>query len=150
MKENMVKRLDLFASVVLTVVLVLAPFSWAQPGPGRGGGMHYGMMWDAKTVETVKGEVTSVDKYTPGRGGQSYGLRLTLKTDKETLSVILGPAWYIEQQHFAVAPRDQVEIKGSRIPIQGQAAIIAAEVKKGNQMLRLRNDNGIPLWAGPR
>ena len=47
--------------------------------------------------------------------------RLTLKTEKETLHVILGPSWYIEQQHFAVAPKDQVEIKGSRIPIQGQS-----------------------------
>jgi len=112
--------------------------------------MHYGTMWDAKTVETVKGEVVSLDKYTPGKGGRSYGLRLTLKTDKETLPVILGPAWYIEQQPFAVAPKDQVEIKGSRIPIQGQATIIAAEVKKGDQILKLRDDKGIPLWVGPR
>jgi hypothetical protein len=144
------QRFFSLTGVVLTSIILLAVSSRAQPGPGRGGGMHYGMMWDAKTMETVTGEVVVVDKYTPGRGGQSYGLQLTLKTDKETVPVILGPAWYIDQQHFAVAYKDRVEIKGSRIPIQGQATIIAAEVTKDDQTLRLRDEKGIPLWAGLR
>jgi hypothetical protein len=132
--------------------LLLATAGWAQPGMGQGGGprVHYGTMWDAKTVATVNGEVVSVDKYVPGRGGTAYGLRLTLKTDKETLPVILGPAWYIEQQHFAVAPKDQVEIKGSQLSIQGQPTFIAQEVKKGDRVLKLRDDQGGPLWTGPR
>jgi hypothetical protein len=75
---------------------------------------------------------------------------LAVRTDRETLPIILGPAWYGDQQHFAVAPEDQVEIKGSRLSIQEQPTIIAAEVKRGNQILKLRNDNGIPLWAGAR
>lgn len=134
-------------------LVMLATSSWAQPGKGpggRGGGMHYGTMWDASSVTTVSGEVTAVEKYTPGRGGNSYGLQLTLKTDKETLPVILGPAWYIEQEHFAVAPKDRVEIKGSRMLIQGQPTIIAAEVKRGDKILNLRDDKGMPLWTGPR
>jgi len=139
--------------VIMGCLVMLAPNSWAQSGrgpDGRGGGIHYGTMWDASSVTTVAGEVTAVEKYTPGRGGSSYGLRLTIKTDKETLPIILGPAWYVEQQHFAVAPKEQVEIRGSRIPIQGQSTLIAAEVKKGDQMLKLRDDKGLPLWAGPR
>jgi len=43
-----------------------------------------------------------------------------------------------------------VEVKGSRISIQGQPTIIACEVKKGNNVLKLRDDRGMPLWAGPR
>jgi len=145
-------KLGLVILVIMGCLVMLTASSWAQPGsgPGRGGGMHYGTMWDAGAVTTVSGEVTAVEKYTPGRGGSSYGLRLTLKTDKETLPVILGPASYIEAQHFAVAPTDRVEIKGSRISIQGQPTIIAAAVKKGDQVLRLRDDQGLPLWAGPR
>ena len=74
--------------VIMGCLVMLAASSWAQPGKGqggRGGGMHYGTMWDASSVTTVSGEVTAVEKYTPGRGGSSYGLRLTMKTDKETL-----------------------------------------------------------------
>ena len=139
--------------VIMGCLVMLATSSWAQPGKGpggRGGGMHYGTMWDASSVTTVSGEVTAVEKYTPGRGGSSYGLQLTLKTDKETLPVILGPAWYIEKEHFAVAPKDRVEIQGSRMLIQGQPTIIAAEVKKGDKILKLRDDKGMPFWTGPR
>jgi hypothetical protein len=41
-------------------------------------------------------------------------------------------------------------VKGSRIIYNGKAAIIAAEVKKGDALLKLRDENGIPAWAGWR
>jgi len=146
------KKSKTLVSILGVVILFISVHSWAQPGMGPGGGprMHYGTMWDASAVTTVSGEVVSVDKYTPGRGGSSYGLRLTLKTDKETLPVIMGPAWHVEQQHFAIAPKDQVEVKGSRLSIQGQPTLIAQEVKKGGKVLRMRDDKGFPLWTGPR
>ena len=144
------KKFSLFLQIICMLSLLLVNASWAQPRMGQGGGMHYGTMWDANSVTTLAGEVTAVEKYTPGRGGSSYGLRLTVKTDKETLPVILGPGWYIEQQHFAFAPKDTVEVKGSRLLIQGQPTVIAAEVKKGGQTLKLRDDKGTPLWLGPR
>jgi hypothetical protein len=144
------KKFSLLPLVICMVSLLLVNASWAQPGMGQGGGVHFGTMWDANSVTTLAGVVTAVEKYTPGRGGSSYGLRLSVKTDKETLPVILGPAAYIDQQHFAIAPKDTVEVKGSRLTIQGQPTVIAAEVKKGGQTLKLRDDKGIPLWLGPR
>lgn len=134
-------------TLFLIGLLVLgAAGAWAQPG----GGMHYGTMWDANAVTTLTGEVTGVEKYTPGRGGSAYGLKLTVKTGQETIPVILGPGWYVEQQHFAFAPQDRLELKGSRLTIQGQPTMVAAEVKKGDKVLKLRDDRGLPLWAGPR
>lgn len=144
------RKFGILSRGICILVLFLVNASWAQSGMGRGGRVHYGMMWDANSVMTVAGEVTGVEKYTPGRGGSAYGLRLTLKTDKETLPVILGPAWYIEQQHFAIAPKDQVEVKGSHLLIQGQPTLIAQEVKKGDQVLKMRDDKGVPVWTGPR
>jgi hypothetical protein len=133
--------------------LLMAAAGWAQPGTGAGGGgprVHYGTMWEPKTVETLSGEIVAVDKYVPGRGGTSYGVRLSLKTEKETIPVVLGPARYIEEQHIKFEPKDKVEIKGSKMSIQGQPTIIAQEVKKGDQVLKLRDDKGAPLWTGPR
>jgi len=34
--------------------------------------------------------------------------------------------------------------------MMGQPAVIAAEVKKGDIVLKLRDDNGIPVWSGWR
>jgi len=94
--------------------------------------------------------VVGVDRYTPGKGGTGYGLRLTVQTDRETLSVILGPGWYMEKQDLKIAVKDRVEVKGSRVTIQGQPTILAAQVKKGGKSLELRDANGVPVWAGQR
>ncbi|MBI4794877.1 MAG: DNA-binding protein [Deltaproteobacteria bacterium] len=128
--------------------LALAANAWAQPaGPGAGKGamrQKAGMgMYDPKTVETVSGEVTQVQ--TMGR--RTRGVHLQVKTDKETLLVVLGPAQYLEQQKMTFAVGDKVEIKGSRIQHPQQAMLVAGEVKKGDQVLKLRDDQGKPLWS---
>ena len=135
--------------VIGILSFTLATAVWAQPGTGTGDSgprVHYGTMWDAKTVETLSGEVVAVEKYVPGRGGTSYGLRLSLKTEKGTIPVFLGPAWYIEEQRIKFAANDKIEVKGSKMSIQGQPTLIAAEVKKGDQVLKLRNADGVPFW----
>lgn len=122
---------------------------WRGSG-GWGMGSAYNRMYDPKTVETVKGEVVSIDRVTPMRGMRK-GIHITIKkADKETLSVHLGPSWYIENQDVKILPKDNVEIKGSRITFQGRPALIAAEVKKGDEVLKLRDENGIPLWSAWR
>ena len=45
---------------------------------------------------------------------------------------------------------DLVVVKGSRVTFAGNPAIIAAEVKKGDAVLKLRDENGFPAWAGWR
>jgi len=140
------KRIGVLCGIISVFVFALTV--WGQPtSAGDGSRTHYGKMWDARTVETLKGEVGAVEKYVPGRGGTVYGLRLTMKTESETVSVVLGPAWYIEAQHFKFEPKDTLEVNGSRMSIQGQPVIIAAEVKKGDKSLKLRNEAGSPLWS---
>lgn len=68
-----------------------------------------------------------------------------VKTDKEVISVHLGPGWYIDNQDTKIEPKDKVEVRGSRITFKRQQAIIAAEVKKGDKTLKLRDENGFPV-----
>jgi hypothetical protein len=98
-------------------------------------------------VETVSGEIVAVERVPAGRGG-SGGVHVTLKTDRETLPVHLGPAWYLDQQKVRFERLDHVEVEGSRISFEGKPAIIARQVKKGGATLILRNEEGIPAWAG--
>jgi hypothetical protein len=118
-------------------------------GGGWGPGTPYARMYNPQTVETVSGEVESVETLTPLKG-MADGIHLTVKTDKETISVHLGPSWYIENQDMEIAPADKLKVKGSRITHEGKAAIIAAEVEKGDEILRLRDASGIPAWSGWR
>ena len=154
-KENTMKRTRTALVILSLVGMVMAVNAFAQMGMHwRGGGgwgmsSQYGRMYDPKTIETISGEVERVDMITPMKG-MSGGVHLVVKTDKEPVSVHLGPAWYIENQDVKIQPKDKVEITGSRITFDGKPAIIAREVKKSDEVLILRDDNGYPVWSGWR
>ena len=103
--------------------------------------------YDPKTVETIQGKVLSVEKTTPAKN-RGYGVHLMLQTDKETVSVHLGPAWYIDKQTPHIEANDIITVTGSRVTVDGKPAIIAVQIKKGNETLKLRDENGIPAWRG--
>ena len=140
---------------LLVAGMVLPPAASAQRGMkwkgsgGWGSGTPYGRMYDPKTVETVSGEVASLAYLTPAKG-MGQGIHLLLKTDKETISVHLGPAWFIENQDIKIEKGNRIDVKGSRIMFEQKPAIIAAQVKKGDEILILRDDNGFPVWSGWR
>jgi hypothetical protein len=152
MEEPEMKKLGILAMVGL-IALIVVSGAWAQGGQGRGAGWGagdpYNRMYNPKTVETVSGEVVGMDKFTPGKG-VSYGVHLTLKTDKETIPVHLGPGWYVEQQEVKLAAGDKVEVTGSRVTYEGKPALIAGQVKKDGKTLQLRDANGVPAWSGQR
>jgi hypothetical protein len=152
-KEATMRR-TVIAGLVTALAFLLASTSvFAQPmkgwqgSGGWGQGATYNKMYNPATVETVTGEVVAVDKITPTKG-MSYGIHLKLKTDKETVSVHLGPGWYIERLDTKIEKGDTIQVTGSRVTFKGAPAIIAAQVKKGDAVLKLRDDNGFPVWAG--
>ena len=104
-------------------------------------------MYDPATVVTVSGVVESTDTVAAERG-MGYGVHLKLKTDKETVSVHLGPGWFMEKQETKIIVGDTIEVKGSRLTMENAPVIIAAEVRKGSSILKLRDENGVPVWAG--
>jgi hypothetical protein len=102
--------------------------------------------YDSKTVETLQGKVLSVEKMQQ----RGRGIHLMLQTDKETISVHLGPSWYIDKQTPKIEANDTITVTGSRVTVGGKPAIIAAQVKKGSEVLKLRDDNGVPVWSRGR
>ena len=154
-KEGSMRKIILVITVISLFCLFITADSFAQRGmmwKGSGGwerGAKYEGMYDPKTVGTITGEVVKIERFVPIRG-MSRGVHVLVKTEKEEISVHLGPAWYIENQDVKIEPKDKIEVKGSRITFQGKAAIIAAEVKKGDNVLKLRDENGFPVWMGWR
>jgi len=150
MKKRAIAVLLAALTFMLTASLAFgAPWKGWRGSGGWGMGGAYQQMYNPATVETVSGEVINVDKVMPMKGMDS-GIHLSVKTGTETVSVNLGPSWYIERLDTKIAKGDQVEVKGSRVTIAGKPAIIAAEVKKGDAVLKLRDDSGIPAWGGWR
>jgi hypothetical protein len=102
--------------------------------------------YDPKTVETIEGKVLSIEKTTSAKK-RGYGVHLTLQTEKETIEVHLGPASYIDKQTPKIEANDTITVTGSRVTIDEKPAIIAAQVNKGNEVLKLRDNNGLPAWS---
>ena len=101
--------------------------------------------YDLKTVETIGGKVLSIEKTTPAKR-RGYWVDLMLQTLNETIAVQLGPAWYIDTQTPRIEANDTITVTGSRLTLDGRSAIVAADITKGNELLKLRDDNGIPVW----
>lgn len=133
------------AAAAAVLMLALPGQSLAQ----RATGAAYGGRYDPHTVWTVSGEVISVDKIHYGQRG-SYGVHLLLKTTKGELSVHLGPSWFLDRQALKLAPRDVIEVTGSPVTYDDKPALLAAQVRKGSETLRLRTADGLPLWRGSR
>ena len=136
------KKMTKLTTVALAIVGLLGA-SDAVAQRARGSGRTF----DPKTVETIQGKVLSVEKPTSPTN-RGYGIHLTLQLDKETIAVHLGPAWYVEKQTPHIEANDTVIVTGSRVTLDGQPTIIAAQVKKGTEVLKLRDDNGVPAWSG--
>lgn len=140
---------------ILASLLVLASVAAAQPWGGWRGSGGWGMKggncgpYDATKAETIKGEVVSVEQVTPRRG-MGPGIALKLNSGDETLSVILGPQWYVERQDIKIVAGDEVEVAGVKTVRRGQDVFLAAEVKKGGDILKIRDEDGYPAWAGWR
>jgi hypothetical protein len=76
------------------------------------------------------------------------GTHLTFKTETGQVDVHLGPASWLADKKYEFAKDDQLEILGSSITVNGQKALIAREITKGDQKITLRDANGIPAWSG--
>lgn len=105
-------------------------------------------IYDAATVETIQGEVVAVERVA-GRGRRGSGVHLEVKTASGTLPVHLGPEWFLKDQPLQVKTGDRVSVTGSKVDFRGESAVIATEVARDGDVLKLRNAEGDPVWAGP-
>jgi hypothetical protein len=143
-RTRMMKRNAAIAAPALVLGLLISGDARAQGGPRAAG-----RLYDPKTGETITGMVESLDRV-PSAKGRVGGVHVLVRTDGETVPVHLGPSWYVDGQDVKIGRGDRVEVRGSRVTVSGKAALIAAEVKKGDQVLRLRDERGVPHWSGRR
>ena len=161
------KKLSLMAGTLGVLALLMAPPSWAQqevspPDPGQQvlpvppaapaapaipAAPQAPKLYNPQAVETLTGNVAAVNRHASKKAGKPARVTMVLQTNQGAVKVHLGPAKYFDQQALKLGPGDQVEVKGVRISRAKAPAFIAGEVRKGDQVLKLRDDaTGRPLW----
>jgi hypothetical protein len=136
----------------ILLLLSVATFVWRQYGPPEKPhrAPDIKLIWNSygpSTAETIQGKIINLE-YVKNLKGLSFGLRMLLQTDEKKLSVILGPKAYVTKQAITLNKGDKLEVVCSSVVVENQTVILAAEIHKGNQTLKLRDRNGFPLWTG--
>lgn len=150
-------------SVLISLLFLMLSSSYAheqQDWRGTGGwgsGHPYQRMYSPKAIEIYAGEVVAVDTVIPMKG-MSPGVHLILLTkEKKSISVHLGPAWFIERLDTQIMKGDTIEVTGSMVimTVEKEPAkttyehtLLAQSVKKGDKILELRDVTGEPVWSG--
>ena len=124
------------------VAAALATTAYAQGGMGQGGGNY-----NPATETTLSGTIDSV-KTIPSQGRGGTGLHLVLTTSSGPMEVHVGPASFVSSKNVTFAKGDALTVVGSKVTMAGQVVVIAREIKKGEQVLTLRDAKGFPLWSG--
>lgn len=149
------RRICSFSGLLsLQLVLLLAPLTGQAQGrfrwEGSGGWSQSGdfaRRFDTNTIVTVQGTVKRLETFTPGRR-MSAGVRAVIQAGADSVTVHLGPRWFVERQDIQIMPKDEVVVTGSRVSYADGPVVVATVIVRGDQTLQLRDAAGIPLWSG--
>jgi len=117
-----------------------APDTAQGPGP---------RLYDPDTVTTLHGTVAAVS-VVPSRGGQHGGTHVTLVSAGQPTEVVLGPTWFLKGEAVDIVKGDSIEVTGSLVDQAGETFLVARELKKGQKVVTLRDERGLPAWSGGR
>jgi hypothetical protein len=159
----MMKKLSLMVGILGVLAFLMVPPSGAQQqapptapeqqappaaptAPAIPAAPKAAKLYNPQAVVTLAGKVVAINRHA-AKAGKPERVIMALQTDQGAVKVNLGPAAYFDQQALKLAPGDQVEVKGVRVNRPKESIFIAGEVRKGDQVLKLRDDaTGRPLW----
>lgn len=136
---------NLIASLLLSFMLGGAALAG---GDGWDKGSRYNNLYDASTVQTMTGQIVSINREWQPLPGMSPGVMAVVETPSGRMNVQLGPRWFTKfyQQDWALQPGDKVEFTGSVIDYQGSPAMILRSGEKGDHKMVVRKSDGSPVW----
>lgn len=131
-------------AVILVVVLGMAcaTGAFAQKSANNSAVPKYDFSTEAK----FKGTIDSViDRQCPISGGMGSHFMLKL-SDGTSIEVHLATTKFVKNYEVAFNKGDEVEVTGSKVKFEGADAILAREVKRGNDDFLFRDPQGKPIW----
>lgn len=103
-----------------------------------------GPKYDTANEVKIKGVVDEV-RQVPG---DYEGTVLVVKTDTGQVLVHVAPADFLKEMDTSFKTGDEVQITGAKAPNAPETEILAREITVGTNTTTLRDDKGIPVWAG--
>jgi hypothetical protein len=103
--------------------------------------------YDMAKERTFTSEIVRIDP-PPCASMAYFSYHVHMKLEDEIVEVHLGPCQYVEGLKPAFKVGDRITVTGAEAGWKSgpRRVITAREVRKGKEVLRLRNAQGIPLW----
>ena len=105
--------------------------------------------YDTKAMTSFEAKVVSIDKE-ECKGCKMTHVDLVVKMKDEKVTVRLGPAWYLDKQGDLLKKDDVVKIYASKVKEGDNDLFVAGKIVKGDDVLILRDKEGLPMWQGWR
>jgi hypothetical protein len=99
-----------------------------------------------QSMETFRGQVLSVQKYNLVNRPAPY-VQFILSANGVIYTVKVGPEWYVNEHGIVIVPMEEIEVKGVVIVDGGKRIIVASQILQGTSQLKLRDEEGTPLWS---
>lgn len=142
----------LIPTVIALVLLSLGQGTHADAGWGFGqgwgwrtGGLNLDNGYDMNTVTSVTGRAATLTVRDERR------IVAEIRTDDETIYLVLGPRWYWEERGIAIRPNDVLVAWGSKaLDDDGATYILTQRVvnRTTGAEAVLRSETGKPVWKG--
>ena len=128
----------LLLAVGIAALILLVPASSAT--------QELSPKYDPQQELTIQGNILSIhDRQCPVSG--TLGAHFMLSApDGKVYEVHLAPAKFTRMFDVVFTPGEKVEVTGTTLVFQGKDAILARQVKHGNETVTFRDKKGNPSW----
>ena len=126
--------------LILVALVTAASIVWGQSS------RNTGPKYDATKELKIKGVVQDIQEVP----GEFEGTHLVVKTDTKIVVVHVGPSDFLKEIDTSFSKGDQIQVVGCMAPANGSSEeqMLAREIVVGQNTTTLRDDKGIPVWAG--
>ena len=99
----------------------------------------------AQAPATLDGEILGIDKQSP-ETHLAQNVVLRVQTESGQVDMLLAPSWVLDEKGLSFAPKERVQVKGTQRFEAGHSVFEVQTLKRGEDVIELRDDAGKPLW----
>ncbi len=100
--------------------------------------------FNPQSITTLKGKIIGIDSV---KMRTNSIIRLNIETKKGPIFIHTAPYWYLNKNNVLFKVGEKIKVRGSKINYKGNPTIIAVNFSYKSKQIKLRDANGLPLWA---
>jgi hypothetical protein len=100
--------------------------------------------YDAATYTRISGTIIEVRDI--GAPSVLRGIFLVVRVEKRNVEVYLCPAEFLKRFDLKLNAGDDFQASGSKVRFAGADLLLARDMRRHNDILTLRDEDGAPYW----